>query len=614
MLSTLERLKLAGELRSAGQALRYSDPPAARRVALTRRASGLRATLLGKRQAGIEDLDLFNSAQSIPLLQAHFDSLKGADEVTRTQAAGYLSIIIQRVNMLTAQAGVKLPFGDPARELEGQAAIANQPHKHEYKAAQYAKFTTAGADVMGIPEKMAAGVTLIASLAAADKAIVDEWNKAHAAGAAVLSVAEDEARKAYAAVVDGGGTKEQATAIWAAYTAQREAFYTAVREQFQPQRDANAEAKKQATLEMSAAAADLKRDILAKSPVTQEEADTWAAAQEISAGARAALKKKGYDPVQARADMAEFYRLTGGRLAKVMIRTSRGRASAEGIHGHSSSIINMGANFDKRVLFHELAHHLERDPVAVAAAKGFLERRRESEKVYTLRSLTGNNAYATKEVAHKDHWFNHYVGKVYNYDVTEVMSMGVESFCDDFTLASRIQQDPEHFALIAGFMRAPPDPLFKAVKQVFAQQADAETEVADVRADERETSLASLATGVTLTKLDPPPAEYPYLHQSKAVYVGSYSSIHVYLCKALRNPQTKRKGTGYMLVHIGQREGRNWSTNTMEMMPSWSTSSVFGPEIEARAAARLWAADPSSYLPSLADAEKLKQYAKAYAS
>lgn len=614
MLSTLERLKLAGELRSAGQALKFSDPTAARRVALTRKTAGLRATLLGKRQASIDDLDLFNAAETVPVLQAHFDSLKGADEVTLTQAAGYLSIIAKRVNALSAQAGDRVAWDSPGGELENAAVNANQAQKMSYKAAQYAKFTTAGADVMGLPEKMAEAVARMAAFDRADAEIVAAWNEAHKAANVPLDIERDALAKAFVPTQPGTEERAQAQAAWDVYRAKWQVMHDEVTAHWKPRRDANSEAKKQATLEMSAAAADLKRDILAKSPVTQEEADTWAAAQEISAGARAALKKKGYDPMQTRADMAEFYRLTGGRLAKVMIRTSRGRASAEGIHGHSSSIINMGANFDKRVLFHELAHHLERDPVAVAAAKGFLERRRESAEVYTLRGLTGNKAYGGKEVAHKDHWFNHYVGKVYNYDVTEVMSMGVESFCDDFTLASRIQQDPEHFALIAGFMRTPPDPLFKAVKQVFAQQADAETEVADVRADERETSLAALAAGVTLTKLDPPPAEYPFLDQSKGVYVGSYSSIHVYLCKALRNPKTKRKGTGYMLIYIGQRESRNWSTNTMEMVPSWRTVSVFGPEVEAKAAARLWAADPSSYLPSLEDPEKLKQYAKAYAS
>ena len=614
MLSTLEKLRLALQLRSVGQALSYSDPPAARRVSLTRKAAGMRATLLNRRQASITDLDLFNSSEAVPMLRAHFDSLKDADEVTRTQAAGYLDIIVSRVNALEKQAGGTVGWDDPAAVLHSDVNSAYQPWKLTYKAAQFGKFAAAGADVLGLPETMKESAEEIHAINAESSALMAGQQARLEAVYAEMAKDKERAFDTFDKVRDGLMTRDEADAIRMEYSKKLNDLTDAIRADVNVKINANRARLEAAKLRGSATAADLKRGILAGSPVSQEEADAWAASQSIETSARTALKKKGYDPVQVRADMAEFYRLTGGRLAKVTIRTSRGRASAEGIHGHSSSIINMGANFDKRVLFHELAHHLERDPVAVAAAKGFLEKRRESEKVYTLRSLTGWKSYGAKEVAHKDAWFNHYVGKVYNYDVTEVMSMGVESFCDDFTLASRIQQDPEHFALIAGFMRTPPDPLFKAVKQVFAQQADAETEVAEVQADERESSLAVLAGGVTLTKLDPPPLDPPFMGLYRGTYIGSYSGIHVYLCKALRKYATKRKCTGYLLSHVRQREERNWSTNLMEMRPAWSTTNVFGPEIEVKAAARLWAADPSAYPPSLADTEKLKQYAKAYAA
>ena len=41
--------------------------------------------------------------------------------------------------------------------------------------------------------------------------------------------------------------------------------------------------------------------------------------------------------------------------------------------------INIGSYFNKRVLWHELSHFIENDPVAMAASNGFLLSRRESD-------------------------------------------------------------------------------------------------------------------------------------------------------------------------------------------------------------------------------------------
>jgi hypothetical protein len=129
----------------------------------------------------------------------------------------------------------------------------------------------------------------------------------------------------------------------------------------------------------------------------------------------------------------------------------------------------LGQKFDKRVLFHELAHLLEQDPAAQQAAQGFLIKRRTSTTTKSLRKMTGNKGYRPTEEAYPDSFIDPYIGKYYERGETEVFSMGVESFSHPSLLALRIAKDPEMFALVAGFLQSAQNPLFLAMKRLYAQ-------------------------------------------------------------------------------------------------------------------------------------------------
>lgn len=110
--------------------------------------------------------------------------------------------------------------------------------------------------------------------------------------------------------------------------------------------------------------------VLESSRVSEDEALQWAKAQVITPAAKARLRKIGYPADRVVSDMAEFYRVIGGRLKRVRI-DSKGdrRANASDIEAHGKvGTINLDSKFDRRVLWHELGHHMEADPVAKAAA------------------------------------------------------------------------------------------------------------------------------------------------------------------------------------------------------------------------------------------------------
>lgn len=206
-------------------------------------------------------------------------------------------------------------------------------------------------------------------------------------------------------------------------------------------------------------------DLMASSSITEQEAEAWAKAQEITTAARNRLKKIGYAPEQVVSDMAEFYRLTGGRITSVKIH-SKGdkRANANDIAAHGKvGQVNIDGAFNRRVLWHELAHHIEADPVARMAAGRLIKRRSVDGVAYSLRSLTGNGGYRKDEIAYKDGFFSEYIGKIYRDGMTEVFSMGVESLSNPSLLGQRMAQDPQTLEFVTGFLKAPVNPLAKAL-------------------------------------------------------------------------------------------------------------------------------------------------------
>jgi hypothetical protein len=193
--------------------------------------------------------------------------------------------------------------------------------------------------------------------------------------------------------------------------------------------------------------------ILSKSTVTSEKSKEWAKNNvTIGKNARSRLKRNQYDG-DIDADIEEFYQLTGGKLNKVEIITDGAkRAHTKRVLENNNAQIFIDGNFNKSTLFHELGHNLEFDPKASMLAQEFLKRRRESDKLYKLRQLTGSKFYGAGEMAFKDSWISPYVGKFYKDGATEVFAMGLQEFSSPQKLQAFMQKDPEHFDLIVGYL------------------------------------------------------------------------------------------------------------------------------------------------------------------
>jgi HD-GYP domain-containing protein (c-di-GMP phosphodiesterase class II) len=204
--------------------------------------------------------------------------------------------------------------------------------------------------------------------------------------------------------------------------------------------------------------------VVDSSEVTEKDAKSWAQAIEITPDAEAALRKGGYAPTQVRKDAAEFFRFVRGRLDTVRILThERERAAANMPHGNPGQIFvpKSGKNFNKRVLWHELGHHIEADPSAAAAARLFIRMRSDAGQSDKLSKLTGDAGYEDDEIAFVDHFFSPYMGKIYAHGMTEIFSMVLESYSDPVLLAQRLTKDPQSFAFVRGFIERPRDALEK---------------------------------------------------------------------------------------------------------------------------------------------------------
>lgn len=296
--------------------------------------------------------------------------------------------------------------------------------------------------------------------------------------------------------------------------------------------------------------------VMQASPITAQQAKDWAERQVVAPATAALLKKRGYKIDALRADMADFYRLTGGKIAEIEISTARsGRAHASGIlETGGRKTVAVGKHFNRTVLFHELAHHLETDAIARASAHGFLIKRRESSSTYRLRDLTGNNGYGPAEVAWKDKFLNPYIGKVYRDGVTEVFSMGVQMLADPVQAAKLAAEDPEMFALISGYISQPMSPAMQALVVMHTGAVSNRRDAEQEAADQFDAAIKQLAEPVTLTKaviedswlLDI--VDGSFKAGKPRQYLGSFGQYHVFT-GILRNRQTKRWSIGHLVAH-----------------------------------------------------------------
>ncbi len=299
--------------------------------------------------------------------------------------------------------------------------------------------------------------------------------------------------------------------------------------------------------------------LLSASTVTQEQADQWAKEQIIDKTSSAKLSKNGYKTADVRRDMAEFYRISGGKLRNIaLVSDGSRRANAGGIGQVEGMEIRVTSSFNKETLWHEMAHHLEADPSAAQAAKDFLIKRRESEKLYSLRSLTGIKGYKPNEVAYKDTFIHEYIGKVYNYPVSEVWSMGVQYLSNPQQAAMFIAKDPEMAALISGYLQAELTPAMKALKQVQGMTAGSNQSKRDDAESQYQDAIKRLSAGVDIVDdgwFESTTDDFKStllgksgLKDKAAIYLGSWKQYKVFSGK-FKSKKTKRTGKGYSIIN-----------------------------------------------------------------
>jgi hypothetical protein len=293
-------------------------------------------------------------------------------------------------------------------------------------------------------------------------------------------------------------------------------------------------------------------NLIDASPVGAESAKAWADGVEITKAAAARLKKVGYPIAQVRADMAEFFRLTGGRVTAVKL-DSKGdrRANTTGIYSvNNAGTVYMDGRFDKRVLWHELGHHIESDPVARAAAGRFIRlRAKNSKATRRLKDLTGNAGYKRDEVAFEDSFFSPYIGKYYRDGVTEVFSMGVESFSDPMLLAERMTKDAQTLEFVAGFLKGGPDELAKTYLDLHeaTRTMHGDTlEAKETAADELLTQLAGKAKPIDRNP-ELPPHVAAFIERRSVKLVGQVDLLRYVFSERVRVPATRRSVIGFTI-------------------------------------------------------------------
>ena len=103
-----------------------------------------------------------------------------------------------------------------------------------------------------------------------------------------------------------------------------------------------------------------------------------------------------------------------------------------------------------RCAIHELGHRLEvTNPLVRRLEQQFYERRTANEKLETLRRITGNSAYSTKEKARKDKFLDPYMGKDYGGSAYELVSVGLEML---YTKPHELIKDPDYAKFILGIV------------------------------------------------------------------------------------------------------------------------------------------------------------------
>jgi hypothetical protein len=483
------RLARALELQRLNEARAQQEEAGELRKAaiLRRRATAVRNSLLGRLGTGV---DAFSVMDPVGMADAALEHMANLQESggTLEQGAEDSAILSAVLSYATAQAGQlgdaqavsRADFARRAIAVQLPASQFNEHQLNRYKAQAVATTDERLREAMED-----AAEHMDAAKIAANKAYQEKMASAQKSAVEARDFAVQQVR-----------AEQISSSVYYEKLQEIRENYDKLCDDIKGAYHDAMEAGRQAYSGIGGAVRD---SVLEASSMSQQEAEAWANSQEITKAAISRLKKLGYPVEDVRRDMAEFARLTSGRLRKVVIASNGSkRANATGIHGHGSAVINLGSRFDKRVLFHEFGHHLEADPSILAAARGFLARRADGSGLHSMARLTGNKAYRPNEQAYRDNFFDHYVGKFYK-DATEVMSMGLESFSNPGMLGERMHKDPEMFAMIEGILRSKENPLVKLIHDIRAEKAEAEKEGEEGEEAIKDSSMKALASAVNMT-------------------------------------------------------------------------------------------------------------------
>jgi hypothetical protein len=177
----------------------------------------------------------------------------------------------------------------------------------------------------------------------------------------------------------------------------------------------------------------------------REDAEAWAG--EINGYP---LQNK-FTRTEAERNAADFYQLIGKNLGVKTIRYEDNRSYAKEFD-RSIGLEDIGRVSNRKILFHEMGHFAEfNDNDNRAIASAWVKERATGEP-RSLRQLTGI-AYDQSEIAYPDRFIDHYVGKKYSNDTTEVHSMGLEQFSRGKDVVRLFQKDREHFDFIIRYIK-----------------------------------------------------------------------------------------------------------------------------------------------------------------
>lgn len=125
---------------------------------------------------------------------------------------------------------------------------------------------------------------------------------------------------------------------------------------------------------------------------------------------------------------------------------------------YRDGVIRMDETAAESKIMHEITHGTEvQNPAVLAAALAFLRHRAGTERPQRLKDLTGDPRYRENEYAYEDQFAarggDHYMGKDYGGEATELLTRGIERLHAD--PVEFMQNDPEYFRFILQTLQQP---------------------------------------------------------------------------------------------------------------------------------------------------------------